>query len=76
MTALRTSKKEAESEENNSAGLSRRDFIAATAATGIAMGVGDLRGLPRMLYQHHPGLKTRCQRASLKYFRAHPRALS
>jgi benzoylformate decarboxylase len=41
MTALRTSKKPAESEGNNSSGLSRRDFIAATAATGVAMSVGE-----------------------------------
>ena len=41
MTALRTGKKPAESEENNSAGLSRRDFIAATAVTGVAMSVGE-----------------------------------
>jgi len=41
MAALRTKKQSAESEENSSSGLSRRDFIAATAATGLAMGVGE-----------------------------------
>ncbi len=39
MTSPNTNKDAAESEQNSSGGLSRRNFIAATAATGIAMGV-------------------------------------
>lgn len=39
MTSPNTNKDAAEPEQNSSSGLSRRDFIAATAATGIAMGV-------------------------------------
>jgi thiamine pyrophosphate-dependent acetolactate synthase large subunit-like protein len=41
MKTPETSKKAAQSEESGSVGLSRRDFIAATAATGLALGVGE-----------------------------------
>jgi thiamine pyrophosphate-dependent acetolactate synthase large subunit-like protein len=39
MTTRRT-EKPAGSQEGGTAGLSRRDFIAATAATGVALGIG------------------------------------
>src|ERR1700733_10738933 len=39
MTSPNTNKDAAESEQNSSGRLSRRDFIAATAANGIAMSV-------------------------------------
>jgi thiamine pyrophosphate-dependent acetolactate synthase large subunit-like protein len=40
MMTPKTNKKAAELEESSSTALSRRDFIAATAATGLALGVG------------------------------------
>ena len=40
MMTPEANKKPAEAEESSSAGLSRRDFIAATAATGLALGAG------------------------------------
>ena len=41
MMTPETNKKAAKSEESGPVGLSRRDFIAATAATGLALGVGE-----------------------------------